>query len=185
MVTSDDSWLRYHHGYYQPSSNESHSFSRTVSILSAVGNFSRDSKSSVFESHAGPRALNSSTLSHILHDGGKTWKAGSFCEDFLERRYHTPVQVCSDGGTELGPQIQCYWNPLNEHAATCDIDEAMIRPNKLWTAMENVEGTFPHSGAVGLLESEQYTCHKPTIDKLVSGRVVLTLSALLSVVAIS
>ena len=33
--------------------------------------------------------------------------------------------------------------------------------------MENVEGSFPHSGAVNLLEDEQSMCEKPTINKLV------------------
>ena len=113
-----------------------------------------------------PHRLNSSTLSHVFHDGGKSWKAGSFCEDFLERRYHTSVKVCDDG-TERGPQIKCFWNPANDHAATCDINNMMIRPQKLWKAMNNVEGTFPHSGSVALLENDEFTCEKPTIYKLV------------------
>ena len=38
--------------------------------------------------------------------------------------------------------------------------------------MENIEGSFPHSGAVNLLEDE---CEKPTINKLVRIKTFLLL----------
>ena len=108
-----------------------------------------------------PHIINTSTLSHLFHSGGSTWKHGSFCEDFFERRYHTAVTVCG----KKGSQIRCFWNPLNAHSATCDINQVLLRPQKLWKAMDNVEGTFPHSGAVGLLRDDQFNCVKPTINK--------------------
>jgi hypothetical protein len=108
-----------------------------------------------------PHVINTSTLSHLFHAGGSTWKRGSFCEDFFQRRYHTPVEVCRKGS-----QIRCFWNPENAHAATCDMHQIMIRPQKLWKAMENVEGSFPHSGAVGLLRGPDNNCGKSTINNL-------------------
>ena len=111
-----------------------------------------------------PHIINSTTLSHLFHTGGRSWKPGSFCHDFLERRFHTPVQVCGEG-TKGAPQIKCFWNPQNAHAATCDIENIMVRPYKLWDAMENVQGTFPHSGSVRLLENEDFSCHHSSINK--------------------
>ena len=120
-----------------------------------------------------PHTLNVTTLSHVFHDGGTSWKAGSFCEDFLERRYHTSVKVCNDIGTERGPQIRCFWNPANSHAATCDIDNMMIRPDKLLKAMNDVDKSFPHSSSVALLQNNEVTCEKPTISKLVKTIILM------------
>ena len=115
---------------------------------------------------AAPNPLNSSALSHLFHTSGPMWREGSFCDDFLERQYHTSVEVCDeDGGGPGEPQIKCFWNPQNAHAATCDIENAMMRPQKLWKAMDNVQGTFPQSGSVRLLQSNDFSCEKSTIQK--------------------
>ena len=108
-----------------------------------------------------PHVINTSTLSHLFHSGGSTWKRGSFCEDFLERRYHADVPVCKKGS-----QVRCFWNPSNAHAATCDIDQLLVKPHGLWKSMDNVEGTFPHSGAVGLLDDDHITCGQSSINRL-------------------
>lgn len=116
--------------------------------------------------HPAPHAINSMTLSHLFHTGGPSWKPGSFCKDFLERRYHTSVKVCKKTA-ERDTQISCFWNPLNAHAATCDIDDVMVRPQKLWNAMKDVQHSFPHSGAISLLNNDRTTCEQPTISKYV------------------
>lgn len=116
--------------------------------------------------HPAPHAINSMTLSHLFHTGGPSWKPGSFCKDFLERRYHTSVKVCKKTA-ERDTQISCFWNPLNAHAATCDIDDVMMRPQKLWNAIKDVQHSFPHSGAISLLKNDKSTCEQPTISKYV------------------
>ena len=100
-----------------------------------------------------------------LHPTGTTWKVGSFCEDFLERRYHSPVSVCKENSNGGPSQIRCFWNPANAHAATCDIDNMMVQPRKLWKAMQDVQGLFPHSGSVWLLNNPASKCSNPTIHK--------------------
>jgi hypothetical protein len=150
--------LQQHHNSSQHKDPHSLLARIASTVVQSQGSFDTDLSSEELT----PHVIDSTTLSHLFQSAGPTWKAGTFCDDFLQRRYHTHVQVCGKGTA----QINCFWNPLNAHAATCDIESVMVRPKKFWSAMDNVQGTFPHSGAVRLLKTNTSSCEAATIHHL-------------------
>ena len=121
------------------------------------------SNSSFHPVHRTPYPLPPLSLADTLRsDTGHSWKPGTFCDDFLERRYHTAVPIC--GPLQESDQVKCRWNPSNAHAAVCDIDNVMIQPGALWSAMESVNSRFPGSESIWLLEIEGMSCPRPSIS---------------------
>ena len=119
--------------------------------------------SSLHPVHSHPHPIDSAVLTEMFRSDGPTWKAGSFCDDFFEKRYRTSVDVC--GPPRVSDQVKCFWHPQNAHAATCDIDNLMVQPDALWKAMQAVNDRFPGSKSIWMIQSDTMTCPKPTISQ--------------------
>lgn len=92
----------------------------------------------------------------------RTWKLGSFCNDFLENTFHDPIPACGEQFQKTN-SIKCYGNSHSNHMARCALENVAIKPSKLAAAMFDAD--YIHfagkEDSIQILEDKDTSCPSP------------------------
>ena len=101
------------------------------------------------------------------HSPLRTWKVGTFCEEFLGGTFRDSVPACGDKA-QPSDSIKCYGNSHSRHMARCALDNVAIKPSKLAQALFDAD--YIHfSGkedSLQILNDKGTSCPKPNAHRV-------------------
>ena len=103
------------------------------------------------------------------HQSIRTWKSGTFCDEFLGHTFREPIPACDDKSLP-SDSIKCYGSPHSRHMARCSLENVAIRPSKLAVALFDADYIHfaGNADSIQILNDKGSSCPKPKASRVAS-----------------